>query len=153
MNAPWARHEVQREAIARLSTLRTAARYKLVNTKLQKGRESTTKFDTAGMILAVALFLAAISQSRAQDVATIEISIKDQQFQPAETKAPAAKPLVLKVKNFDTAPVEFESKPLQFETIVKPDAESLVKVKTQKPGRYLYFNDLHPTTKGILIVE
>jgi plastocyanin len=111
------------------------------------------KFETGGMILAVGLFLAAISQSSAQDVATIEISVKDQQFQPAETKAPAGKPLVLKVKNLDTAPVEFESKPLQLETIVKPGAESLIKVKAQKRGRYPYFDDLHPTTKGILIVE
>ena len=108
---------------------------------------------TGAIAFAVGLLWNVIPQASAQDTLTIEISVKDHKLQPAETKAPAGKPLVLKVKNLDSAPVEFESKPLQFETIVKPGAESLIKVKAQKPGRYPYFDDLHPTTKGILIVE
>ena len=50
-------------------------------------------------------------------------------------------------------PVEFESEPLQFETVVKPNAEIMVKVKPQKPGRYVFFDDLHQETKGTLVVE
>jgi hypothetical protein len=102
---------------------------------------------------AAGLALAIINQANAQDVATIEISAKDHRFQPAEAKAPSGKPLVLKVKNLDTEPMEFESKTLQFETVVKPGAEGLIKVKAQKPGRYGFFDDLHPNTKGTLIVE
>ena len=50
-------------------------------------------------------------------------------------------------------PVEFESEPLQFEQVVKPNAEITVKVKPQKPGRYVFFDDLHQDTKGTLVVE
>ncbi|MDU6836302.1 MAG: cupredoxin domain-containing protein, partial [Bradyrhizobium sp.] len=51
-------------------------------------------------------------------------------------EAPADTPIVFKVKNLDGAPVEFESEPLQFETVIKPNMEGVVKVKAQKPGRY-----------------
>ena len=50
-------------------------------------------------------------------------------------------------------PVEFESEPLQFEQVVKPNAEITVKVKPQKPGRYVFFDDLHQEAKGTLVVE
>jgi hypothetical protein len=108
---------------------------------------------TRPVILAMGVVLAIMTWANAQDVAPIEISVKDHRFQPAETKAPSGKPLVLKVKNLGTEPVEFESKTLQFETVIKPAAEGLVKVKAQKPGRYGFFDDLHPSTKGALIVE
>jgi hypothetical protein len=58
-----------------------------------------------------------------------------------------------KVKNLGTEPVEFESDPLEFETIVKPNAEIAVKVKPQQPGRYVFFDDLHQETRGALIIE
>mgnify|MGYP001131485041 CR=1 FL=1 len=53
----------------------------------------------------------------------------------------------------DGAPVEFESEPLQFETVIKPNMEGVVKVKAQKPGRYEFFDDFHQGNKGILIIE
>lgn len=84
---------------------------------------------------------------------TIEISVKDNKFQPAEIKAPADTPIVFKVKNLDGAPIEFESEPLEFETVIKPNMEGVVKVKAQKPGRYEFFDDLHQANKGALVVE
>jgi Cupredoxin-like domain len=60
---------------------------------------------------------------------------------------------VFKVKNLGADPVEFESEPLQFEQVVKPNAEITVKVKPQKPGHYVFFDDLHQDTKGTLVVE
>ena len=95
----------------------------------------------------------AVPQSRAADATTFEVSVKNHEFQPAEFKAVAGAPIVFKVKNMSEQPVEFESDPLQFETIVKPNAEIVVKVKPQKPGRYLFFDDLHQETKGTLVVE
>jgi plastocyanin len=95
----------------------------------------------------------AAAQSRADDVTTFEVSVKNHEFQPAEFKAAAGAPVVFKVKNMSEQPVEFESDPLQFEMIVKPNAEIVVKVKPQKPGRYVFFDDLHQETKGTLIVE
>jgi plastocyanin len=89
----------------------------------------------------------------AADSTTLEVSIKDNKFQPAELKAKAGSEIVFKVKNLGTAPIEFESEPLQFEQVVKPNAEGTVKVKPQKPGSYVFFDDLHQETKGTLVVE
>ncbi len=107
----------------------------------------------SGTILAVATALVTLAPMAKADDTMLEISVKDHKFEPAEVKAAAGSAIVFKVKNLDTGPVEFESEPLQFETVVKPNAELLVKVKPQKPGRYVFFDDLHQDTKGTLVVE
>jgi plastocyanin len=109
---------------------------------------------TAVIAIAIATaFAVSAPLASADDGTTLEVSVKDHQFQPAEFKAAAGTPIVFKVKNLSTEPVEFESEPLQFETVIKPNAEGLVKVKAQKPGRYTFFDDLHSETKGTLVVE
>jgi plastocyanin len=108
----------------------------------------------SGTMVAVAMaFVALAPTAKADDAKTLEISVKDHKFEPDELKAAAGSAIVFKVKNLDTAAVEFESEPLQFEMVVKPNAEILVKVKPQKPGRYVFFDDLHQETKGTLVVE
>jgi plastocyanin len=107
-------------------------------------------------VTAVALLSALVSLATmaiADDATTLEVSVKDHKFEPAEVKAAAGSAIVFKVKNLDAAPIEFESEPLQFETVVKPNAEMLIKVKPQKPGRYVFFDDLHQDTMGALVVE
>ena len=111
----------------------------------------TTRNAAVAMAIAASFALAA-PLAKAAD-ATFEVSVKDHQFQPAEFKAAAGTAIVFKVKNLGAEPVEFESEPLQFETVVKPNAEITVKVKPQKPGRYVFFDDLHQDTKGTLVVE
>jgi len=98
-------------------------------------------------------FAVAAPLARAEDSTTFEVSVKDHQFQPAEFKAAAGTAIVFKVKNLSEQPVEFESEPLQFEMVVKPSAEITIKVKPQKPGHYVFFDDLHQQTKGTLVVE
>jgi plastocyanin len=107
----------------------------------------------AATAAAVTMAFAAFAPLASAEDTTLEVSVKDHQFQPAEFKAAANTPIVFKVKNLSTSPVEFESEPLQFETVVKPNAEMLVKVKPQKPGRYAIFDDLHQETKATLVVE
>jgi plastocyanin len=107
----------------------------------------------SGTMLVVAAALVTLAPMAKADDTTLEISVKDHKFEPAEVKAAAGSAIVFKVKNLDAGPVEFESEPLQFETVVKPNAELLVKVKPQKPGRYVFFDDLHQETKGTLVVE
>ena len=111
------------------------------------------RFGKAGLLGGAALLIAAIASPASAAETTIEISVKDNKFQPAELKAPADTPIVFKVKNLDGAPVEFESEPLQFETVIKPNMEGVVKVKAQKPGRYEFFDDVHQGNKGTLVVE
>ena len=108
----------------------------------------------AAIAVAIATsFAMAAPVAKAEDGTTFEVSVKDHQFQPAEFKAAAGTAIVFKVKNMGAESVEFESEPLQFETVVKPNAEISVKVKPQKPGRYVFFDDLHQETKGTLVVE
>ena len=108
---------------------------------------------TATAAAVVTAFAAFVPLASADDSTTLEISVQDHQFQPAELKAAAGTPIVFKVKNLSASPVEFESEPLQVETVIKPNTEGLVKVKAQKPGRYVFFDDLHQETKGTLVVE
>jgi plastocyanin len=108
----------------------------------------------SGSVLAVAVtFMALAPIARADDGKTIELSVKDHKFEPAEPKAAAGSAIALKIKNLDAAPIEFESLALEFEIVLKSNAELLVKVKPQKPGRYLFFDDLHQEAKGTLVVE
>ncbi|UFZ03346.1 cupredoxin domain-containing protein [Bradyrhizobium ontarionense] len=102
---------------------------------------------------AIALLMTAFAPLASAAETTIEISVKDNKFQPAEMKAPAGTPIVFKVKNLDGSPVEFESEPLEFETVIKPNMEGVIKVKAQKPGRYEFFDDFHQGNKGTLVVE
>lgn len=108
----------------------------------------------SGSMVVVALtFMALMSVARADDGKAIELSVKDHKFEPAEPKAAAGSAIVLKIRNLDAAAIEFESMALEFEIVVKSKAELLVKVKPQKPGRYLFFDDLHQEAKGTLVVE
>jgi plastocyanin len=109
-----------------------------------------TKIATA---VAFASACVAFAPLASAESTTLEVSVKDNKFQPAEFKAKAGSEIVFKVKNLGTAPVEFESEPLQFEQVIKPNAEGTVKVKPQKPGSYVFFDDLHQDTKGTLVVE
>ena len=76
----------------------------------------------AGTAVAVVAAFAAFAPLANAEDTTFEVSVKDHQFQPAEFKAAAGAAIVFKVKNLSTSPVEFESEPLQFETVVKPNA-------------------------------
>jgi hypothetical protein len=47
--------------------------------------------------------------SNAQQSASVAISVKDHRFQPSQISAPANRPISIRVKNLDSAPMEFES--------------------------------------------
>src|SRR5881409_3481224 len=96
-----------------------------------------TKSATAAAVLTT--LAAFVPLASADDGATLEISVQDHQFKPAEVKAAAGTPIVFKIKNLSASPVEFESEPLQVETVIKANAEGIIKVKPQKPGRYVFF--------------
>jgi hypothetical protein len=108
---------------------------------------------SGSMVMVAMTFMALASIACADDGKTIDLSVRDHKFEPAEPKAAAGSAIVLKIRNLDAAPIEFESLALEFEIIVKSKAELLVKVKPQKPGRYLFFDDLHQEAKGTLVVE
>lgn len=102
----------------------------------------------AAIVLVAALGTAA----QAQD-ASLSISVKDHRFEPAELTAPANKPIVLKVKNLDPTPMEFESVTLRVEKVVVGNGEGIVRLRPLSPGRYKFFDDFHQATNGVLVVK
>lgn len=90
---------------------------------------------------------------RAEEAVTVNISLKDHRFQPAELHAPAGKPIVIVVKNLDPAPAEFESNMLRVEKVVTGGGTITIRIRPLEPGRYRFFDDFHPETQGYLVVK
>jgi ABC-type sugar transport system substrate-binding protein len=90
----------------------------------------------------------------AQDSTELTLTVKDHKFDPAQLEAPANKPIVLRVKNLDPTPMEFESNSLRVEKVLTGNGEAVVNIRPQKAGQYEFFDDFHAsTTKGILVVK
>ncbi len=102
--------------------------------------------------LALALFVST-PMARAEDEITLNISMKDHKFDPAELNAPAGKAIVIILKNLDPAPAEFESKPLRVEKVVTGGGTITIRIRPQEPGRYRFFDDFHKETQGYLVVK
>jgi plastocyanin len=108
----------------------------------------------AGVAAGLLAGAAAVAPAQAQDSVEIVISVKDHAFEPAEVEAPAGKPIVLRIKNLDASPMEFESKSLRVEKVLTGNGEGVVNLRPQKPGRYDFFDDFHAnTTKGVVVVK
>ena len=107
--------------------------------------------------MAIVLFggavLFASADANAQQSASVAISVKDHRFQPSQVSAPANRPVSIKVKNLDAAPMEFESVSLRVEKVIAPSSEGVVNVRALAPGRNEFFDDFHQQTRGVLVVE
>ncbi len=84
---------------------------------------------------------------------TVSISIKDHRFQPAQIHAPANVPIVLKVKNLDPTPMEFESVSLRVEKVVTGNSEGTIRLRPLSPGSYNFFDDFNQQANGLLVVK
>ena len=106
-------------------------------------------------ILGLAAFglFAVAPAAQAEDTVTVNISLKDHRFQPAEVHAPAGKAITIVVKNLDPAPAEFESNMLRVEKVVTAGSTITIKIRPLEPGRYRFFDDFHPETIGYLVVQ
>jgi len=104
---------------------------------------------------AVALCAGLMSSGEALAQAVeIAISVKDHRFDPATIEAPANRPIVLRIKNLDPTPMEFESDSLRVEKVISGKGEAILNVRPQKPGSYDFYDDFHAsTTKGVLVVK
>src|SRR6516162_4292897 len=89
----------------------------------------------------------------AQQSASVTVSVKNHRFQPAEIHAPANVSIELRVKNLDSAPMEFESVSLRVEKVVTGNGEGIIRLRPLAPGRYEFFDDFHQETRGALIVR
>ena len=110
------------------------------------------KFVSCALALVATTFLTSAG-TRAQQATAIGVSVKGHHFQPAEIRAPANKPLTLRVKNLDATAMEFESVSLRVEKVVAPGSEGIVNIRPLAPGRYEFFDDFHQETRGTLVVQ
>ena len=106
-----------------------------------------------GVLALVTAMLSPGGPSRAQQAATVDISVKGHHFQPAEIRAPANRPVIIRVKNLDAAAMEFESVSLRIEKVVAAGTQGVVNVRPLAPGRYEFFDDFHQETRGTLVVQ
>ena len=81
------------------------------------------------------------------------IAVRDHQFVPAEVPVPAGVKAELIIRNEQTIPAEFESKSLHREKVVAPGASVSIFVGPLSPGRYEFFDDFHPATRGVVVVQ
>jgi hypothetical protein len=106
---------------------------------------------TLAAICAIAML--PLSPSQAQLATEVQVSYSNGQFQPSELRAPADKPIAVRVKNLDTKAMEFESKSLRVEKVVAAKSEGVINVRALKPGRYEFYDDFNEKARGALVVQ
>jgi Cupredoxin-like domain len=106
---------------------------------------------TLAAICAVAML--PVSPSQAQQATEVQVSYSNGQFQPSELRAPADKPITVRVKNLDAKAMEFESKSLRVEKVVAAKSEGVINVRALKPGRYEFYDDFNEKARGALVVQ
>lgn len=109
----------------------------------------------ATLLAALALVsVAAAGPANAQSATEIQLSYKDKKFDPAEISVSANTPIVIKLKNLDAKPMEFESKTLKVEKVVPGSSDATINVRAQKPGRYEFFDEYNEkVARGALVVK
>ena len=106
---------------------------------------------TLAAICAIAILPVSVSQ--AQQATEVQVTYSNGQFQPSELRAPADKPITVRVKNLDAKAMEFESKSLRVEKVVAAKSEGIINVRALKPGRYEFYDDFNEKARGALIVQ
>lgn len=85
---------------------------------------------------------------------TIQLSIKDHMFTPAEIIIPVQTKVKLVIKNHDATPEEFESKSLHREKVIPGGAERTIFIGPLDAGTYEFFGEFNPKlAKGRVIVK
>src|SRR5262249_22675574 len=107
----------------------------------------------AKIVLAASLVAGTCLCVNAQQSASVTVSVKNLRFQPAKIHAPANVPIELRVKNLDSAPMEFESVSLRVEKVVTGNGEGIIRLRPLAPGRYEFFDDFHQETRGALVTK
>ncbi len=102
---------------------------------------------------AFAVATLSFSAARAQQATEVQLTYSGGQFQPSEVRAPANKPVVLRIKNLDDKAMEFESKSLRVEKVVAAKSEGVINVRALKAGRYEFFDDFNEKARGALVVQ
>ena len=89
----------------------------------------------------------------AADPPEFQLLLKNHTFEPASLTVPAGQKIVLKVRNGDDTPAEFESTGLNVEKIISAGREATIRLGPLEPGRYEFVDEFHQDqARGVLIV-
>ena len=88
----------------------------------------------------------------AQQGVSAHLAVRNHRFEPAEIHVPANHPVALTVRNLDGADIEFESVSLRVERVIPAGSQGTINLRPLQPGRYTFFDDFHPQTRGTLVV-
>src|ERR1700737_1926700 len=100
-----------------------------------------------------AIVVLPFSPALGQQAAEFKITYSTRQFQPSEIRAPADRPIALRVRNMDGKAMEFESKTLRVEKVVAAKSEGIINIRALKPGRYEFYDDFNDKARGALTVQ
>ena len=117
---------------------------------MNRGRQSLMRIAAVASIAAAALLA---SDAYCQQAVPVSLAVKNHRFEPAEIHAPANRPITLSIRNLDTAAIEFESVSLRVEKVIAANNRGLINLRPLQPGRYKFFDDFHPQTRGTLVVQ
>jgi hypothetical protein len=79
--------------------------------------------------------------------------LKDHQFVPQDVEIPAGTKVKLIVRNDGPGAAEFESTDLHREKVVAAGQQISVLLGPLDPGRYEFFDDFHPETRGHIVAK
>src|SRR5580658_1245920 len=92
--------------------------------------------------------------ANAEEPATIEVTLKDHKFSPAEIHVPTGKPVILRITNQDDTVEEFDSTARQVEKVIVGGHYATVRLRPLGPGRFPFMGEYHSeTAKGVVISE
>jgi cupredoxin-like protein len=103
--------------------------------------------------LTAIISLCMIATAVAQQSANLTVNVRNHRFEPKDIAAPANVPIVLRINNFDSTPMEFESVTLRVEKVVAGSGEGVIRIRPLSPGKYNFFDDFHQETTGALVVR
>lgn len=117
-------------------------------------RDGSAGFRMRSVSLGLALALMLIGPALADDIKTVDVTIKDHRFSPSEIHVQAGQPVILNLKNEDATAEEFDSSALKVEKVIVGGAVAKVRLRPLGPGRYAFEGEYHSdTAQGAVIAE
>ena len=105
------------------------------------------------VLFLLALFLT-LPLAAADTTPTFRVVLKEHRFIPAKIMVPANRVVILRIKNLDAEPEEFNSSDLKVQKVVTGNSEGIIRLHPLAPGRYTYQGEYHKqTAQGIIFAQ
>jgi heme/copper-type cytochrome/quinol oxidase subunit 2 len=105
-------------------------------------------------VIVILAALAAVRPAWCEEPRTIDVTLAEHQFTPAEIHVAAGTQAQLRVTNRDAAAEEFDSSALKVEKVIMPGQTATIRLRPMAPGRFPFMGEFHPdTAQGVVISE